>query len=90
MAKGLKVLTYENETVHKLYQTEIVRYDHQNKVIQLETGGWFSMHTKKCMNLALNPLDYSVIQRQGTWYLVNQNSLETIEFENGMQFKVGA
>ena len=79
MPKGLKITTTHNETIHKLYDTEIVKIDHESKTAQLETGGWMTMHTKKCINLALRPMGLTLRQVKGEWFV------NGVPFQDGMR-----
>jgi hypothetical protein len=88
LPKGLRVRTTENETVYTLYQTDIVTFNHRDKLIQLKCEGWYTIHTKKCMNLALNELGYYVRQRKGDWYIETDKT--TTEFEDGIILRLVA
>lgn len=71
--KGLNVVTHNGTTFAKLYKTMIVVI--QNGTIQLDTGGWHTRHTAKCMNMVLseNETNIRVFQKKTVWYAQYQN-----------------
>jgi len=87
--KGLKVTddTEHNLLIGKLYQTEIVRYQQNNLI--LRSGGWFTAHTKKCINLILShyELGLKVSQVKGQWYVSNLEG-KSVSFQDGMRISI--
>jgi len=71
LPKGLRVTSSinSNHTIYKLYDTEIVKFNHIAGLLELQSGGWLTKHTKKCMNLALTGTGYYVMQKGGQWYV---------------------
>ena len=81
LPKGLKLHKgTQGETIAQLYNTIIVRQ--LGASYQLNTGSWYTMHTKKCMNLLLNQFDIKVSQKAGQWLVTQGN--KTIPFVDGM------
>lgn len=79
LPKGLSIVSVQNIKVAKLYSTNIVEIIDNR--IKLRTGGWRTKHTKKCMNLILNPLGLNVIQKDWEWY-VYQNGTQVAVFQD--------
>ena len=72
MPKGYsQFVDSNNKTKVILYKTVIVIFDHINKLITLNSGGWTTMHTKKCINIALSNTPYKVFQRDHVWYVTD-------------------
>lgn len=91
MPKGFKIIQVDstNQIAH-LYNTTIVKSSGRN--IVLNSGGWYTMHTKKCMNIFLRPFNASVFQKKGQWYVsyLNDDCTQvTVSFQDNMQFRVG-
>jgi hypothetical protein len=81
LPKGLSVVTHNNIIVAKLYDTKIV-ISEGNKVT-LNSGGWLTNHTKKCMNLVLANSYLNVSQKKGQWFVTFKGTT-TVPFEDGM------
>ena len=64
--KGLNYIKEPELEIAKLYDTTIVKVD-ANGSLTLNTGGWFTNHTKKCMNLVLGNRG-KVLVKKGQWY----------------------
>ena len=86
LPKGLSITPYQNKTIARLYQTNIVEIDHETGCITLRNGGWLTKHTKKCTNLVLAKFNINVRQKNFTWYVETQNG--TLEYQDGMVFNV--
>ena len=71
-----------NLTICQLYNTRIVEISYRERTLILKTGGWRTMHTKKCMNLILRRFDMGVFQKNFDWYLQLKSRVEP--FEEGM------
>ena len=71
LPKGLSVIDHNGMVLAKLYKTMIVVV--QNGTIQLDTGGWHTRHTAKCMNIALSKFETRVFVKKGQWYAQYQN-----------------
>lgn len=84
--KGLKVTTKGLSLFATLYQTTIVVKT--GNWVTLNSGGWKTMHTKKCLNLISNDLGlgFSVSQSKGQWF-VSQNGT-TVPFVDNIVLKV--
>lgn len=76
LPRGMKILS--NGDI-RLYSTQIVSF--ANGYINLNTGGWDGPHTKKCMNLALQPLGFSVAQKKHKWS-VYKGKTKVVDFVN--------
>lgn len=76
-----KVRHEGNTTIVRLWNTDIVRFS--PFCITLNTGGWFSVTTKKRMNQVSEffELGFRVVQRKGEWSVLYAN-------ENPMSFMV--
>lgn len=85
--KGLSVVEHNDTLVAVLYNTKIV-VKSQNEIV-LNSGGWLTMHTKKCINLIARDLGlgFKVSQKSGQWF-VTQNE-KTVPFTDNMIVKVG-
>ena len=88
MPKGYSVQVDTLSTKVVLYQTKIVEFDHVNKILTLSSGGWWTHHTKKCINLALSSTCYKVFQRDFGWYVTD--GLTITEFKDNMQLPIAA
>lgn len=69
-------------TIARLYNTNIAIADYNSKTITLNSGGWKTKHTKKCLNHFLDRFEYNVYQEKFVWY-VARNGVVT-EFTDGM------
>src|SRR5574343_269291 len=65
--KGYNMFRECGKTKVILYKTIIVVFD--GDTITLNSGGWRTAHTKKCMNIALKDSGYRVFQKKGDWYI---------------------
>lgn len=79
--KGLTSKVYNHIIIYTLYDTEILKYTNSG-LIQLDSGGWRTNHTKKCMNDNL-PKGYRVYQKNFEWY-VDTPKKSGLVFEDGM------
>lgn len=89
LPKGLSVIEHNGLTLAQLYNTLIVALkDEGEKItINLNSGGWTTKHTKKCINLVLNPYGVRVYQKQFKWY-IDTNTGTTLEFNDNMTFSI--
>ena len=71
-----------------LYNTKIIEYCPENKVIILNDGNWKTKHTKKCMNLFLNRFNFNLYQKNFTWSVENTITGEEIEYNTGLVIKL--
>lgn len=69
MPKGLSVIFHKGTLLAKLYNTVIVEYIPADNRLILRTGGWFTPHTKKCINLVLADYGFRVVQSKKQWYV---------------------
>lgn len=74
----------DGSTIVRYHDTDVVKFN--NKVIVLNTGGWFSATTKDRMNTASFEfnLGYKVAQVKGEW-VVTYNG-EKLHMKNSMLF----
>lgn len=91
MPKGYSVSIRDSKLVARLYDTDIVAVE--GKTITLNSGGWKTNHTKKCMNLALRDVfgQVSVYQKQGDWYVsfLNEfNTMQVVSFQDGLKLEL--
>lgn len=82
LPKGLSVIEHNGLLLAKLYDTIIVSLDKKAKVLTLNSGGWKTKHTKKCINLVLEDYFISVYQKQFEWFI--HFSTETIPFNDNV------
>jgi len=85
LPKGLSIVSIQDSTIVKLYQTNIV-----TKIglkLRLESGGWRTSHTKKCMNLILRQHGLNVYQKNNEWFVSNQDG-STQVFQDGMTIEL--
>lgn len=89
--KGYSVTPVSStEYIARLYDTNIVVSNGRNLV--LNSGGWFTNHTKKCMNIFLSPFNARIFQKKGEWFVsyLNECATEvTVPFQDNMQIRVG-
>ena len=82
--KGLSVIEHDNKLLAKLYNTLIVEFNRDNNRLKLRTGGWYTRHTKKCINLVLNKHGLYVTQEQFKWKLYQNGTLLGAFDDNGL------
>lgn len=84
--KGLQFFENENKAYGKLYNTMI--FTKIDGTVTLDSGGWKTMHTKKCLNLIFRDLNLgvSVYQKKGEWFVVNDGAV--MPFVDRMTFEV--
>lgn len=75
LPKGLSVVEFNQYTIAKLYNTNIVELDNTTGCLKLRTGGWYTKHTKKCINLIINKYDLNLIQEKFKWNLYRNGTL---------------
>ena len=81
---GLNVINHEGQTIAQLYNTIIFIREGDN--IKLNSGGWRTNHTKKCINDLL-PARLHLYQKDFEWYLYDKINDHTINFEDNMSFE---
>ena len=84
--KGLSVQTFDNKEFFKLYDTIIVTKDLTTGDIMLDSGGWRTKHTKKCINMILSGHNMSVFQKQYEWYVSIGDKI--VEFQDNMSVSI--
>lgn len=93
LPKGLNIIPSGaiqgvNTTIARLYDTNIVTIEDigDKKLLTLNSGGWKTKHTKKCINVlfTLYNLPYKLYQKDFTWYLTNNNG-EVTEFQDNIE-----
>jgi hypothetical protein len=84
LPKGLSITPTPTQTVARLYNTNIVVIDHKLDGVTLNTGGWSTKHTKKCMNIVLEPLGYHVYQKAYQWYIYDRKKDITTNYADGI------
>lgn len=70
LPKGLTIVNVPKLEIAKLYDTNIMLANEETGLITLNTGGWKTKHTKKCMNLALAKYGLSVKQVNFEWFVM--------------------
>jgi len=88
---GLQILDSNGTTIHKLYNTNIVKIEHTDTGyinIVLNSGGYKTNHTKNCMNDVLNRFDIKVFQKNFKWFLSIENDDMTWDFEDNMNLGI--
>jgi len=86
LPKGLSINPMEGKIVYRLYDTDIVTIDTRLNGFTLNTGGHYTNHTKKCMNIALLPFGFNVTQKQGQWSIdkVDQDNYRPLNYYDGI------
>ena len=84
--KGLSVVPTNSATVARLYNTNIVIINHKTNVITLNSGGWNTKHTKKCINLVCNKLGLYLYQEKFEWFVSYQDNV--IPFQDEMNITI--
>ena len=87
LPKGMTIKSIQDNTIVTLYDTNIVSVFDNDK-IKLDTGGWFTRHTKNCMNLVLSEYGFSVRQEKGNWFVLSGN--DKYEYKDGMILTVNS
>lgn len=84
--KGLSLVSLNLVTIGQLYRTII--FTKEQDIVTLKAGGWYTAHTKKCINLICRDLglDIYVSQVKGVWQVSIGDV--TLPFVDGMQIKV--
>ncbi len=85
LPKGLKINVANGITSAVLYQTEICRFDANG--LTLRCGGWYTVHTKKCINLVFQKYGLAgrVYQKENNWFVsIGTNYITTVPFRDGM------
>jgi len=88
---GLQILDFNGTTIHKLYNTDIVKIEYDSTGflnIVLNSGGYRTNHTKNCMNDVLSRFNIKVIQKNFMWFLVDDHSTIAWDFEDGMNLGI--
>ena len=93
---GLQVLNsvegLKQTTTHKLYDTNIVTIENhvtEYTNVILNSGGWQTKHTKNCMNDVLDQFNLKVIQKDFSWFLVDNHNTIAWDFEDDMNLGIG-
>ncbi len=87
LPKGLKITDSNGDMKGVLYQTEIVHLDRGNQRLTLRCGGWYTVHTKKCINLIFQKYCFAgrVYQKENNWFVsIGTNYITTVPFRDGM------
>lgn len=79
--KGYKEIPSERSTIARLYETNIVVDD--GLCVTLNSGGYKTRHTLKCMNLYLDRYSMKIFQKKGEWYVTCKNG-STLPFRDGL------
>ena len=88
---GLKIIDFDGSTIHKLYNTDIVKIEYDSTGflnIVLNSGGYKTNHTKNCMNDALDRFGVKVFQKNFKWFFSIDNGNVTWDFEDGMNLGI--
>tara|TARA_R110002167_G_C12395281_1_gene626334 strand:- start:215 stop:589 length:375 start_codon:yes stop_codon:yes gene_type:complete len=92
---GLQVLNsvegLKQTTTHKLYDTNIVTIENhvtEYTNVILNSGGWQTKHTKNCMNDVLDQFNLKVIQKDFSWFLVDNHNTIAWDFEDNMNLGI--
>ena len=93
---GLQVLNsvegFKQTTIHKLYDTNIVTLENQGTGytnVILNSGSFRTNHTKNCMNDILDQFNLKVIQKDFSWFLVDNHNTVAWDFEDNMNLGIG-
>ena len=80
---------YYNNSYHSfvLHNTTIVRYNPFTSKVILNTGGWYTVTTKRRMNEIFNEhmIPLQVFQKDFEWYVYRVDKDETISFCDNME-----
>jgi len=85
MPKGFAHFKDECKDKYVLYKTKIVEIDTSS--IILNSGGWLTNHTKKCINIALENTGYKVSQKKGQWFVSHPLLDSELKFSDGMRLE---
>lgn len=87
--KGMSLIETDKAVMSRLYETNIVEFDKVTKCLTLRSGGWYTMHTKKCINLVLTKygLPFTLKQISHQWRLVTQDG-KFIDFTDGIKILI--
>lgn len=82
LRKGFSVVPVQGLIVGRLYSTNIVLIDTTTNTITLNTGSWFTKHTKNCMNDILSKYGFKVFQKSKQWYIAGPDNFKA-EYKDG-------
>lgn len=74
-AKAMTLKTSENRALLQYCNTIVTDINYNRKTIALNTGGWFSVTTKKHMNEQLVSVWYYIQQFQYEWYVIKKGTI---------------
>lgn len=86
LPKGYAKASTSSGWIAILYKTAIVESNLDGS-IRLNSGGWRTRHTLKCMNLALDLTGFHVYQSRGDWYVRNMVTGKVLDFQDGMMIR---
>jgi len=71
LPKGVSIYDFNGKTSIKLYDTYIFKIDHETMQITLNSGGWNTKHTKKCINMSFDSchVNAHLFQKKGEWFV---------------------
>ena len=81
--RQLAYLDNPNHYAVKYHNTHIItiyRDENDNLQCELDTGGWYTVTTKKNMNEFLDLIGYSIYQSKHVWYLVDRVNNVTFKY----------
>jgi len=88
LPKGLSIVNINSLKIAQLYQTKIVVFDSNQGTVTLNSGGWSTKHTKKCINLVLASTCFSLVQRDFEWYVIKTDAngqRKSVPFRDGIE-----
>ena len=75
------------ENCLKLHNTIIAKKLSSGK-LRLNTDRWLTTTTKERLNGVLDKLGMKIYQKKGVWHVWNMGNDESIEFIDGMEFRL--
>jgi hypothetical protein len=85
--RGLQFIKIADNAYAKLYDTNI--FTQIGNKITLNSGGWRTMHTKKCMNLIFKDLGLPIyVQQKNGYWNVNLGGGVILPFVDGIEINL--
>jgi hypothetical protein len=85
---GFSIVQHNGMIIAQLYDTKLVVINEADGTAILNSGGWKTAHTKKCMNIVMNQFGVNVKAVKGQWVVTARGVTES--FGDGLVVKIGA
>ena len=82
------VAVWGNVIQLELHRHNIATYYKLENKLMISSCGWLTNTTKERLNGVLDKIGVKIYQKKGVWYVWNMGNDESIEFVDGMEFRV--